>query len=72
MALASPGMTNRQVPEMLLPEEASRRLGVSTRTLARWSREGMIKVVVLPSGHRRYRVEDIEAMSTAKQKKFIA
>ena len=65
-------MTDRLVPiesvapVMLTPEQAARRLGVSSRSLARWSREGLIKTVVLPSGHRRYRVEDIDALTESK------
>jgi excisionase family DNA binding protein len=62
MALASPVMTERQMPDMLSPEEAARLLGISPRTLARWAREHRIPAVILPTGHRRYRVADIEAV----------
>ena len=41
---------------------AAAQLGVSTDTLRRWSASGRIPVVVLPSGHRRYRLSDIEAL----------
>lgn len=55
-------MTERQVPDMLSPEEAARLLGISTRTLARYAREHRIRAVMLPSGHRRYRTADIQAL----------
>lgn len=60
-------MTERQAPDMLSPEETARRLGINVRTLARWAQERRIPFVLLPSGHRRYRVEDIEALATPKQ-----
>lgn len=50
-------------PALLTPGEAAARLSVSTRTLSRWADEGYISVVVLPSGHRRFRPEDIAALS---------
>lgn len=36
------------------PRDASRILGVSAVTLARWSREGRIRCVHTVGGHRRY------------------
>lgn len=40
------------------PKEAATVLGVDTRTLARWCREGKLRAITLPGGHRRYdRVE---------------
>jgi excisionase family DNA binding protein len=41
--------------------DAARILGVSVDTVRRWSDEGRVPVVVLPSGHRRYRRSDIDA-----------
>lgn len=67
--IASATMTKRQTiptpspPRLLTPGEAAHRLNVSPRTLSRWSDEGYVPVVVLPSGHRRFRVEDIDALA---------
>jgi excisionase family DNA binding protein len=57
-------MTKRPVQPriLLLPAEAAERLGVSTRTLTRWADEGLIPVVVLPTGHRRYLTSDVTAV----------
>jgi DNA-binding transcriptional MerR regulator len=43
---------------LLKPAEVARRLGVSPSTLRTWDRR--LHVVKLPSGHRRYRLEDVE------------
>ena len=48
--------------ELLSIGAAAAQLGVSIDTLRRWSAAGRIPVVVLPSGHRRYRLADIEAL----------
>lgn len=49
------------VPTMTVGE-AARRLGVSVETVRRWADAGRIRVVVLPSGHRRFYASDIEAL----------
>jgi excisionase family DNA binding protein len=45
--------------------EAARLLGISPITLRRWSDEGRVPVVVLPSGHRRFLASDIRIMREA-------
>lgn len=40
--------------------EAAKRLGVSTGTLRAYADKGDVPVVRLPSGHRRFRPEDID------------
>lgn len=50
--------------EMLMPSQAAALLGVSTDTLKRWASAGRISVVRLPSGHRRFRRGDIDALLT--------
>ena len=42
---------------------AARILGVSVDTVRRWSDAGTLPVVTLPSGHRRYRVADVQALA---------
>jgi len=39
--------------ELLTPKEAGKLLGVSTRTIQRWDKEGLIKVIRTPKGRRR-------------------
>ena len=56
----------RKVDRLLPPAEAARVLGVNTRTLTRWADNNLIPVIVLPSGHRRYRPKDIAAIRQPK------
>lgn len=44
---------------LLSVSEAAEKLGVSASTLRNWSNSGEFPVVTLPSGHRRYRMEDV-------------
>ena len=37
-------------------------LGVSVDTLRRWSDAGTVHPITLPSGHRRFRLDEIEAL----------
>lgn len=48
--------------ELLLPNEAARLLRLDVKTLARWADTGLIPCVPLPSGHRRYRAADVDAI----------
>lgn len=45
---------------LLTPAEAAARLGVHRNTLAQYVKRGRLSAVQLPSGHRRYRVSDLE------------
>lgn len=51
--------------DYLTPGEAAKRLSVSTRTLWRYQAEGRITPKRLPSGHRRFLVEDIDRLLAA-------
>ena len=51
--------------ETVSPAVAARLLGVSTRTLRRYADAGRLAVIVLPSGHRRYRTEDLDRLRAA-------
>lgn len=44
--------------------QAARGLGVHENTLRRWEERGLIRAVHLPSGVRRFRPEDVEALRT--------
>lgn len=48
--------------ELITPGEAAERLYVTTRTLQRMAERGEIEAIKLPSGHRRYLLESIEAI----------
>jgi excisionase family DNA binding protein len=41
--------------------EAAQLLGVSDRTVVNWARAGLLAHFTTPGGHRRYRVEDVQA-----------
>lgn len=45
----------------LSPTEVADRLGISRRTVARWTERGILPAFVLPNGQRRYHVADVEA-----------
>lgn len=42
--------------------QAARALGVHENTVRRWEERGLLQAVRLPSGVRRFRAEDVEAM----------
>lgn len=48
-------------PRPLSPTEVAQRLGISRRTVARWTERGILPAFVLPNGQRRYLVPDVEA-----------
>jgi DNA-binding transcriptional MerR regulator len=51
------------VPEddrLVTPQEAARALGISTATLARWARRGLVTPAeILPNGDRRWSIRDL-------------
>ena len=59
-------MTNKELSDtdatLVSPGPAAEKLHVTTKTLKRMADRGDIGVVVLPSGHRRYRLADIDAI----------
>ena len=46
--------------EILRSSEVARLLGVTRKTVWKWTVEGKIKAIRLPSGEFRYRREDVE------------
>ena len=56
-------MTDPLEPEWLSQTAAARRLSVTTRTLRRWTRDGVVPVYELPGGLPRYRVADVDALA---------
>ena len=47
-------------PRLLTITQAAARLGVHADTLRAWADKGMVPVVRLPSGYRRFHPEEIE------------
>jgi excisionase family DNA binding protein len=50
--------------QLMQVRQAARMLGVHENTVRRWEERGLLHAVRLPSGVRRFRPEDIEAMRT--------
>lgn len=44
---------------LLLPHEAAAILRLDPKTLGRWSRDGLLPAIRLPSGHRRFWEADV-------------
>jgi excisionase family DNA binding protein len=51
---------------MITVEQASKLLGVSTKTIRRWENEGKIKSIRTTGGHRRFLVADLIGSKTDK------
>ena len=48
--------------ELLTATQVAERLSVHVESVRRWTREGKLAAVPLPSGRKRYRAEDVEAL----------
>lgn len=60
-------MTNQTISDesdFLSPGEAAKAAKVSTATLRRMARKGLLRSWTLPSGHRRYSMADVRALSS--------
>lgn len=47
---------------ILTPAEVAKKLRLDPKTVARWAELGRIPSIKLPSGHRRYRAADVDAI----------
>lgn len=47
---------------LMEPHEAAARLRVTARRLNGWADQGLVPVIVTPTGRRMYRPEDIDAL----------
>lgn len=54
--------TTTDTQTLLTPNEAAQMLAVNPKTLARWSGANKIHAVRTLGGHRRYRLEDVNAI----------
>ncbi len=52
-------MPEATIPALLGVRSAAKQLGVHENTLRRWEKEGLIDACRLPSGVRRFRVDEI-------------
>jgi hypothetical protein len=48
--------------DTLASADVMKRLHISRRTLERYVADGVLAALYLPSGHRRYRPEDVDAL----------
>jgi len=48
-----------QLPVLLTTGQVAAQFGVSDEAVRRWAAKGLINAIVLPSGRRRFRAEDI-------------
>jgi excisionase family DNA binding protein len=46
---------------LLLPKDAARVLAVNVRTLSNWAKQGKLRSVATPGGHRRYPADAVRA-----------
>jgi excisionase family DNA binding protein len=53
--------------QLMSPGEVARALGVDSRTVARWTREGRIAAIRTPGGERRYRRADVDEQIAASE-----
>jgi excisionase family DNA binding protein len=61
-------MSNIPVLEdsLLMPAEVGRLFRVSPKTVSRWAREGKIRAVKTPGGHRRYPETEVRRLLATK------
>jgi|HubBroStandDraft_4_1064222.scaffolds.fasta_scaffold2836688_1 predicted site-specific integrase-resolvase len=61
----------RQSPEfeeLLTPAQVGKALNLDPKTITRWAKKGVIDAVVLPSGHRRYRLSEVQRIHSGGAK----
>lgn len=52
---------------LLTVSEAARRLGLSADTIRRYADTGLLPTLVTPTGQRRFRVEDVDALLSERK-----
>jgi excisionase family DNA binding protein len=55
---------------LMTPAEVAALFRVSPKTVARWSRAGKLTALRTLGGHRRFRVEEVEALRTEVDTRF--
>jgi excisionase family DNA binding protein len=59
-------MSEETSPPWLSTSEAARRIGLSADTIRRYADSGQLPVLITPSGQRRFRPEDVDALLSRK------
>jgi excisionase family DNA binding protein len=55
-------MSEELTPGLLTPKEMAAMMQVHSQTVRKWEKRGYIRAVRTPGGHRRYYLEDAEAI----------
>ena len=58
-----------EAERMLRAREVALLFKVDPKTVTRWAKTGRLTPVVLPSGHRRYRAADVEALMSSTSRR---
>jgi excisionase family DNA binding protein len=53
--------------KLLRPGQVAEMLNLDAKTVTRWAKAGRINAVRLPSGHRRYRQAEVEAIARGER-----
>lgn len=53
---------------LLTAAEVAEIAKVHTETIHRWTRDGLLPVVTLPNGRKRYRADEVEALLTHSER----
>jgi excisionase family DNA binding protein len=60
-------MSMTQLPDLMTVAEVAEELRVADETIHRWCRNGTIPFISLPSGLKRFRRDDVEAIKRGEQ-----
>jgi predicted site-specific integrase-resolvase len=60
---------NQETERMLRPREVAVLFKVDPKTVTRWAKTGRLSPITLPSGHRRYRATDVEALMSSSSRR---
>lgn len=55
----------KELPKLLSPGEVAKIFNVAVTTVTRWAKRGQMPSMRTLGGHRRYRVEDVQAFLKA-------
>lgn len=55
------------IPTLLTTGDVAKRFNVHAETIRRWANQGLIAAVRTPTGHLRFRPEDVESLVGSEQ-----
>lgn len=64
--LVTPPLEIVEGPEMVQRHEAAQYLGVHPSTIARWSKQGFLHPIKMPSGSLRFRMAELDDIKNGK------